>query len=168
MTSTTSPSKAAIATGPSQKKKKKETGSSELPLNEIGTRELHERHRIKVEDGDAFARARVIDQTFVDKLLLRKIIEIYHHQAAERVIQQAVTAGMFVRTPNWAAIPGNHRTDAYTNGLLRYARTLRFIQRNLGYAATSLLVRVVVEDQGTEDEEELQVVISCLELLSSR
>ena len=168
MTSTTSPSKAATATGLSQKKKKKETGTSELPLNEIGTRELHERHRIKVEDGDAFARARVTDQTFVDKLLLRKIIEIYHHQAAERLTQQAVTAGMFVRTPNWAAIPGNHRTDAYTNGLLRYARTLRHIQRNLGHEAASLLVRVVVEDHGTSDEKELQVVISCLELLSRR
>ena len=104
----------------------------------------------------------------MDRLLLRKIIEIHHHQAAERVIEQAVTAGMFVRTPNWAAIPGNHRKDAYTNGLLRYARTLRFVQRNLGHEATSLLVRVVIEDQGTEDEDELGVVIGCLELLSGR
>jgi len=110
----------------------------------------------------------VTDQTFVDRLLLRKIIEIHHHQAAERVIEQAVTAGMFVRTPNWSSIPGNHRKDAYTNGLLRYARTLRFVQRNLGHEATSLLVRVVIEDQGTEDEDELGVVIGCLELLSGR
>ena len=138
MTSTTSPSKRPTETGPSQKKKK-ETGTSELPLNEIGTRELHDRHRIKIEDGDTFARARVTDQTFVDRLL-----------------------------PNWSSIPGNHRTDGYTNGLLRYSRTLRFVEQNLGYEAASILARVVVEDRGTEEKEELQVVISCLELLSGR
>jgi hypothetical protein len=82
------------------------------------------------------------------------------------VIQEAVTAGMFVRSPNWSSIPGNHRTDGYTNGLLRYSRTLRFVEQNLGYEAASILARVVVEDRGTEEKEELQVVISCLELLS--
>ena len=162
----TSPNKTATATG--QSRTKGETGTSELPFNEVGTRELHDRHRIKIEDGDTFARARVTDQTFVDRLLLRKIIEIDQHQAAERLVQQALTAGMFVRTPNWASIPGQHRKETYTNGLLRYSRTLRFVQQNLGYEAASILVRIVVEDRGTEDEEELQVVISCLELLSGR
>ena len=149
------------------KETQKEIGISK-PLNEIGTRELHRRHRIKFEDGDTFARARVIDQTFVDRLLLKKIIEIRHHAAAEQLVQQSVMAGMFVRSPNWTAIPGNNRKDAYTNGLLRYSRTLRFVERSLDYKAVLVLVRVVVEDYGTDDEKELEVVIDCLELLSNR
>jgi len=127
---------------------------------------LHARHRLKIEDGEIFARARVTDQTFVDKLLLKKVIEIHHHSAAERLVEQAVTAGMFVRTPNWSSIPGNSRKDAYTNGLLRYSRTLKYVEKTLGRDAVEILERVVVMDSGTKDQEELKTVIACLELLS--
>ena len=150
-------------TGP--KLKTGETSTSK-PVNEVGTKELHARHRLKIEDGEIFARARVTDQTFVDKLLLKKVIEIHHHSAAERLVEQAVTAGMFVRTPNWSSIPGNSRKDAYTNGLLRYSRTLKYVEKTLGRDAVEILERVVVMDSGTKDQEELAVVISCLDLLS--
>ena len=150
-------------TGP--KLKTGETSPSK-PINEVGTKELHARHRLKIEDGEIFARALVTDQTFVDKLLLKKVIEIHHHSAAERLVEQAVTAGMFVRTPNWSSIPGNSRKDAYTNGLLRYSRTLKYVEKTLGRDAVEILERVVVMDSGTKDQEELAVVISCLDLLS--
>ena len=148
-----------------QKQKIKEPSTSK-PVNEVGTKELHARHRLKIEDGEIFARARVTDQTFVDKLLLKKVIEIHHHSAAERLVEQAVTAGMFVRTPNWSSIPGNSRKDAYTNGLLRYSRTLKYVEKTLGRDAVEILERVVVMDSGTQDQEELKTVIACLDLLS--
>ena len=148
-----------------QKQKTKETSTSK-PVHDIGTKELHARHRLKIEDGEIFARARVTDQTFVDKLLLKKVIEIHHHTAAERLVEQAVTAGMFVRTPNWSSIPGNSRKDAYTNGLLRYSRTLKYVEKTLGRDAVEILERVVVMDSGTKDQEELKTVIACLDLLS--
>jgi hypothetical protein len=143
-------------------------GNNELPLNEVGTREMHERHRIELEAGEIFARGRVTDQTFVDRLLLKKLIEIHHHSAAERLVQEAIKAGMFVRSPNWTGIPGNNRKDAYTNGLLRYSRTLRFVRTRLGHEAVPILVKVVVEDRAAENEDEFHVVVAALDLLSNR
>ena len=52
-----------------------------IPLNEVGTKELHERHKVDLElpDGEKIGSARILDQTFMDKHLLEKKIELRHH-----------------------------------------------------------------------------------------
>jgi hypothetical protein len=76
-------------------------------VNDIGTAALHRRHVISLEQADSgVGRARVSDQMFIDKLLLKKSITIRHHQAAERILSQAVQAGVYLKSPDMTATFG--------------------------------------------------------------
>ena len=73
------------------------TGNSDIKINETGTRELHQRHRTTLEQGEgAFLRVKVTDQLYIDKLLLSKNLDLQQHSTAEWVLKQAMQANVFV------------------------------------------------------------------------
>ena len=139
-----------------------------IPLNEVGTKELHERHKVDLElpDGEKIGRARILDQTFMDKLLLEKKIELRHHLVAEAIYDQAVSAGMFVKTPDMVSSFGHTKKDRYTNALLRFSRTMRKIREDFGYEGESLVNELIINDRPTKNKEKIEFLVVILDHLA--
>ena len=76
------------------------TGTSEIQVNDLGTTELHKQHRVQLEPSDgAFLRGSVVDQIYIDKLLLSNELSMQQHATAEWFLNQAVKANVYVTTP---------------------------------------------------------------------
>ena len=139
-----------------------------IPLNEVGTKELHERHKVDLElpAGEKIGRARILDQTFMDKLLLEKKIELRHHLVAEAIYDQAVSAGMFVKTPDMVSSFGHTKKDRYTNGLLRFSRIMRKIREDFGYEGEGLVNELIINDRPTKNKEKIEFLVVILDHLA--
>ena len=119
-------------------------------VNDIGTAALHRRHVISLEQADSgVGRARVNDQMFIDKLLLKKAITIQHHQAAERILSLAVQAGVYLKSPDMTSTFGGSGHSNRNDRLLRLSRTFRRITKEFGEPAATLTYLMIVEDQPT-------------------
>jgi hypothetical protein len=68
----------------------------ELIANELGSNELHRKHVVRMESEDGlFLRARVIDQSLVDRLFIHKRIDADQYDAALAFHALAHRAGVF-------------------------------------------------------------------------
>lgn len=66
-------------------------------LNEVGNKAIHEKHVVALESSDsAFMRVKVKDQRFIDYLLMTDAITMDHHASAERFLQLAVSASVYL------------------------------------------------------------------------
>ena len=130
-----------------------------VPLNDIGNKELHEKHSVGLEvaEGEKIGRAKVLDQTFMDRLLLEKKIEVRHHVVAEAIYSQAIAAGMFVKTPDMVSAFGYTKKDRYTNALLRYSRTMK---------GERIVNDLIINDRATDKPEKIKFLVQILEYLS--
>ena len=137
------------------------TGTSRLLVNEIGSRQLHQKHKVTVEASDnGFARSRVKDQLFIDKLLMRDHITVRQHSEAERILGLAQSANVYLKSPNMAGIISDGgKPDMMTSGLMRLRGLLKAIEKKFGDKGVTVLYRHVIEDVHTED-------IPSIELLS--
>jgi len=142
------------------------TGTSDIKINETGTRELHQRHRTALEQGEgAFLRVKVTDQLYIDRLLLTKKIDIHHHLTAEWILGQATRANVFVKTPSMNGTFGGGKGDKYTNGLLLFSRTMNRIKKKFGDAGEKLAFDIIVDDVNIKDAKALQVFRKILDHL---
>lgn len=75
------------------------TGTSKtrsLIANELGSKELHRRHAVRLESEDGvFLRARVKDQLLIDRLYNFKLIDLDQYDAAVAFHHLAHRAGMY-------------------------------------------------------------------------
>ena len=71
-------------------------------MNDVGSQMLHERHKIRLEkeEGEPIARAKVVDQLVIDRLLNDDLISLSQHKAAEIFLLTAKNAGIFLTGPN--------------------------------------------------------------------
>jgi hypothetical protein len=135
-------------------------------VNDIGTAALHRRHAISLEQADSgVGRARVNDQMFIDKLLLKKAITIRHHQAAERILSQAVQAGVYLKSPDMTSTFGGSGHSNRNDRLLMLSRTFRKITKEFGEPAATLTYLMIVEDQPTDSQSDIDTLISVLEFV---
>lgn len=68
----------------------------ELIANELGSNELHRKHAVRMESEDGlFLRARVIDQSLIDRLFIRNSIDADQYDAALAFHELAHRAGVF-------------------------------------------------------------------------
>jgi len=69
---------------------------------DLGTPEIHKRHSVMVEGG-SLPRAKVMEQTVVDRLLMNCLLTLAQHQAGEYLLSQASQAGIFAKPLNYEA-----------------------------------------------------------------
>ena len=144
------------------------TGNSDIKINETGTRELHQRHRTALEQGEgAFLRVKVTDQLYIDKLLLSKNLDLQQRSTAEWVLKQAMQANVFVKSPSMMGTFGGGSGDKYTNGLLIFSRTMRKIKNKFGVEAEKIVFDIVVDDLNIKDKEKLKTLRRALDFLSN-
>ena len=129
------------------------TTGTKLLVNEVGSRQLHQKHKVTVEASDnGFARSRVKDQLFIDKLLMKDHITVRQHSEAERILGLAQAANVYLKSPNMAGIISDGgKPDMMTSGLMRLRGLLKAIEKKFGEKGVTVLYRHVIEDVHTED-----------------
>ena len=81
------------------------TTGSDLKVNDKGSPLLRKHHAVDVEDGGSgVGRAVVKDQLFIDHLLIKDMIDVHQHMEAERVINLAVSAQVYLKSPSMDSI----------------------------------------------------------------
>ena len=135
----------------------------DLEVNDVGTPAIHQKHTTVLEKSDSgIGRARVTNQLFIDKLLINKSITIPQHQAAERLLAQAVNAGAYIRSPNMVGAFGSGIPKGRHDLILGLSRTLRRITQEFSEQAAHITYSIVIEDKPTKkqsDRETLQEVL---------
>jgi len=140
------------------------SGTLKSKVNDIGTAALHRRHVIALEESDSgIGRARVADQMFIDHLLLKRYITTKHHQAAERILSQAVQAGVYLKSPDMTAThTGGHRGNR-NEQILMLSRTFKRIAEEFGEHAASLTYLMIVEDKPTDSLADIETLTTVLD-----
>ena len=111
----------------------------------------------------AFLRVRVTDQLFVDKLLLSKKIEIKQHATAEWILNQAVRANVYLKSPSMdSGFSGGKAKDKYTNSLLILSRTLKKVSVKFGHGGERLVFDLVIDNLETRDEDKIKQLAKIL------
>ena len=151
-----------------RKKSYTSKGEDNVPLNDICNKELHEKHSVGLEapEGEKIGRAKVLDQPFMDRLLLEKKIEVRHHVVAEAIYSQAIAAGMFVKTPDMVSVFGYTKKDRYTNALLMYSRTMKGIRERFVLKGERIVNDLIINDRATDKPEKIKFLVQILEYLS--
>ena len=135
----------------------------ELLVNEVGSHQLHQKHKVTVESADnGFARSRVQDQLFVDDLLMKNHITLAQHREAERIIGLAQAANIYLKSPNMAGFLGGGKPDMMTSGLMRLRGLLKAIERKYGEIGVTLLYRHVIENVWTDNKEKIELLSEIL------
>lgn len=141
---------------------------TDSPFTDLGTKEIHQRHSVMIEGG-TLPRAKVMDQTVVDRLLMEARINLHQYQAAEYLLEQAMKSGIHLRSPRMDGLPpGGGRPDIYQLGLMQFGRTLKLVRKALSEAHETVLVGVVVQGQGVRDDQVLGVLKQALDLIVER
>tara|TARA_R110002020_G_C15920591_1_gene742809 strand:+ start:242 stop:673 length:432 start_codon:yes stop_codon:yes gene_type:complete len=139
------------------------TIGTKLLVNEVGSRQLHEKHNVTVEASDnGFARSRVKDQLFIDDLLMKDYITLAQHREAERIIGLAQAASVYLKSPNMAGFLGEGRPDMMTSGLMRLRSLMKAIEKKYGELGVLLVYRYVIEDKETGDLRAIKLLAKIL------
>ena len=77
--------------------------TSKIILNELGNKELRERHTYSLKKGEnsPFHHIKISNQTPIDQLLLDKKISLDQHQNGIRYIEIIFKAGANLQSPSW-------------------------------------------------------------------
>ena len=143
--------------------KQTKTGTSEQNVNDVGSKMLHKRHKVRLEqaEGEPIARAKVVDQMGIDRLLDEDLISLSQHKAAEIFL----LTGVFLTGPNMMGSPsGNAKKEKYHFGLIRLSRMLRTVTEEVGQRGADLLMIVTCEEH-EPTEEQLVVYKKALDVI---
>ena len=156
-------SRKASAPQPSHGMKQTTTGSK-LKINDVGSPLLHKHHDVNVEDaGNGWARAKIKDQLFIDKLLMNDDLTIAQHLEGERLIDLAQSANVYLKSPSMGVASfGGGKPDMMSSGLMRYARYFRRVIRKWGAEGAGILHDHVIEDKHTEDKNRIKLIAEML------
>jgi len=117
---------------------------SDKSHTDLGTKEIYKRHAVMVEGG-TMPRAKVMDQTLIDRYLMDGLISLSQHQAAEYIMSQALQAGLYTKPLSSEPSSGERAKDAIaTESLMRYGRTLDLISKRFGPYHKYLVEEVVL------------------------
>jgi len=142
------------------------TSHSNLPVNDIGTKSLHEKHHVVLEQSDSkFARAKVKDQLFVDYLLMEDIITVDQHVNAEALLDLATKAGAYLKSPDFGRITtalAGKPSDIYSSSLMRWGRREKKIKKKFGNLGVEIVRDHVLLDLWTRQEQRIVLLKAIL------
>lgn len=119
---------------------------------DLGTPEIHKRHSVMVEGG-SLPRAKVMDQTVVDRMLMNGLLTLAQHQAAEYLLSQASQAGIFAKPLNYEprASGGTSKGGLESDQLMRYSKTIGLVTKRFGHYASYIVEEVVLHNWDVSD-----------------
>ena len=126
--------------------KQKKNGTD---LSDIGTKQLHSKHDVRVEKIDSgLVRATVRDQLVIDVYLFDDIITVNQHAEAERLLDLAQKAGVFLRSVDMGSIvSGGSRSDLAGSGFVRWRYAINGIRRRYGMEGVQVVQDCIVENK---------------------
>lgn len=125
------------------------------PTTYLGNKQLHKKHAIMVTGG-AVPTARVMDQHIVDRYLINGLITLSQHRAAEYLLDQAATAGMWAtgidlsKTRVQSGKPNNVPFRIFPFG-----RTIAMVRKRFGDFHAYLVQEVVCHDWDIQQKDEM-------------
>ena len=142
------------------------TLKSHSDLNEVGNKGTHERHVVSLEPSDsAFLRGKVKDQLFIDHLLMTDVITLDQHASGERFLQFAVSASVYLTSPNFAGVGGGgvrSNTTMYSSGLMKWHRAEKNVRKKWGDSGVVIIHDHIVLDVWTDDDLKIEFLIRIL------
>ncbi len=140
--------------------KQKKNGTD---LSDIGTKQLHSKHDVRVEKIDSgLVRATVRDQLVIDVYLFDDIITVNQHAEAERLLDLAQKAGVFLRSVDMGSIvSGGSRSDLAGSGFVRWRYAMSDIRRRYGMEGVQVVQDCIVENKFIK-EDRLELLIQIL------
>lgn len=143
--------------------------SSDKSHTDLGTKEIYKRHSVMVEGGN-MPRAKVMDQTLIDRYLIDGLITLSQHQAGEYVMSQALQAGLYTKPLSSEPSSGERAKDSVaTESLMRYGRTLDLVSKRFGPYHKYLVEEVVLHDWDVSDDaKKMGVLKEGLDWISER
>lgn len=138
-------------------------------ITHLGTKQLHKQHSVMIEGG-MIPRARVMDQTMIDRYLMHGLIDLAQHQAGELLLRQAATARLW---PTGVDLSDTRTTGGKRNfvpfGVFPYGRTLVRVKKRYGWFHAYLVGEVVVHDWDvSENEYRMQCLKEALDWIARR
>jgi hypothetical protein len=120
-----------------------------IDLSDIGTKQLHSKHDVRVEKMDSgLVRATVKDQLVIDVYLFDDIITVNQHAEAERLLDLAQKAGVFLRSVDMGSIvSGGGRSDLAGSGFVRWRYAMNDIRRRHGSEGMEVVQDCIVENK---------------------
>lgn len=117
-------------------------------LSDIGTTQLHIKHDVQVEKLESgLARAKVKDQMVIDALLLDDVITIAQHAEAERLLNLAQRAGVFLKSVDMGGVMGGGgRGDLANTGFMRWRYAINGIRRSHGVEGVKVVQDCILEN----------------------
>lgn len=138
------------------------------PTTHLGNKELHRRHSVMVEGG-VVPRAKVMDQTMIDKLLMRGQITLAQHRAGEYLLNQAARAGIYPRGINWDSAGGTKPGPRVPFGMFPFGRTIIIVKRRYGWFHAYLVQEVVCQNWDVSaDEMKMKCLREALDWIADR
>ena len=140
--------------------KQKKSGTD---LSDIGTTQLHLKHEVQVEKLESgLARAKVRDQLVIDAYLFEEKISVPQHAEAERLLELAQKAGVFLRSIDMSAvIGGDGKGDLANTGFIRWRYAINGIKRNHGIEGVEVVQDCIVENKRL-GESKLELLVQIL------
>lgn len=114
-------------------------------LAHLGNKMLHKNKSVMVEGGK-FPRARVMDQTMIDRYLMRGILNLSQHRAGEMLLGQAAKAGAWPTGANWAGAGGGGQHDYVPSAGFSFGGTLACVRDKYGFFHAYVVKEVVIHD----------------------
>tara|TARA_B100001094_G_C18194278_1_gene809528 strand:+ start:7677 stop:8153 length:477 start_codon:yes stop_codon:yes gene_type:complete len=142
---------------------------SSKSYSDLGSPEVHKRHAVMIEGGTV-PRAKVMDQTLIDRYLMSGLLTLQEHQAGEYVLSQAAKAGIFTKPLRYEAGAGDASPDAMASeSLMRYGRTLTLVRKRFGRSYQQLVEDVVINGLDVSRNKRLLTMLKkALVLISER
>lgn len=125
---------------------------SDKSHTDLGTKEIYKRHSVMIEGGK-MPRAKVMDQLVVDRMLMNGLLTLQEHQAAEYILSQAASAGVYAKPLNYEpkSSGGMSKNGLESDQLMRYSRTIGLITKRFGDYAKYLVEEVVLHNWDVSD-----------------
>lgn len=143
---------------------------SDKSHTDLGTKEIYKRHSVMIEGGK-MPRAKVMDQLVVDRMLMNGLLTLQEHQAAEYILSQAASAGVYAKPLNYEpkSSGGMSKNGLESDQLMRYSRTIGLITRRFGDYAKYLVEEVVLHNWDVSDSpDKLKVLKKGLSWVADR
>ena len=131
--------------------------TSKIIVNELGNKELRERHTYSLDKGEhsPFHHMKVTDQTPIDKLLIEKTISVDQHQVGVRYTEIIFKAGANLKSPSWEFrdMKNNHTPPPPPTRTLVLSGVQKYLQNEASPKVEILLWNVIAKEKTPRDHE---------------
>jgi len=118
----------------------------------LGNVQLHKNKSVMVEGGKV-PRARVMDQTMIDRYLMRGVLNLQQHRAGEYLLLQAARGQAWPTGVDWSSVGSTGgKKDYVPSGGFAFGGTLACVEDKYGFLHAYVVKTVVLHDWDVEGD----------------